>query len=249
MTTTDDVTGSLSGEHHERLTENLSKVEELSKRLIDAYVRQGLPTIGAECAESGYLCQGGDGLLGRSCPESCQDSRTPDRILGQIGDAFCRSPAGSGPGQVAGPRRSGPKDRRFANPLWDTHPYFNFVKQQYLLNSEAIEQAVDAVDDLDAKEKTAPCLFLAADHRHDGADQFPGHQSRCAGKGGGDRRGSPGQGAGEPGRGSGGQQRRTGRAAGGREGVRTRRQHRHDTGRGGLSQPDDGADPVQPDHR
>ena len=39
-----------------------------------------------------------------------------------------------------------PKDRRFSNPLWDTHPYFNFVKQQYLLNSEAIEHAVRGFD-------------------------------------------------------------------------------------------------------
>lgn len=42
-----------------------------------------------------------------------------------------------------------PKDKRFANPMWQSHPYFNYVKQQYLLNSEAISKAVDDVVDLD----------------------------------------------------------------------------------------------------
>jgi polyhydroxyalkanoate synthase len=41
------------------------------------------------------------------------------------------------------------KDKRFANPMWQSHPYFNYVKQQYLLNSEAISKAVDDVVDLD----------------------------------------------------------------------------------------------------
>ncbi len=48
-----------------------------------------------------------------------------------------------------GSQEERPKDKRFANPLWHSHPYFNYVKQQYLLNSEAISKAVDEVVDLD----------------------------------------------------------------------------------------------------
>jgi polyhydroxyalkanoate synthase len=50
-------------------------------------------------------------------------------------------------------------DRRFANPLWNTHPYFNFVKQQYLINAEAIAQAVEDTKDLDPKEKQRLTYF------------------------------------------------------------------------------------------
>ena len=45
------------------------------------------------------------------------------------------------------------EDRRFSNPLWQTHPYFNFIKQQYFLNSEAIENAVTNIDGMDENDK------------------------------------------------------------------------------------------------
>jgi polyhydroxyalkanoate synthase len=38
--------------------------------------------------------------------------------------------------------------------LWDEHPYFNFIKQQYLINAEAIADAVDQIEDLDPTEKS-----------------------------------------------------------------------------------------------
>ena len=62
-------------------------------------------------------------------------------------------------GKLAAPPDAGPKDRRFSNPLWDTHPYFNFVKQQYLMNAEALTNAVAALDGLDPREKTRAAYF------------------------------------------------------------------------------------------
>ena len=51
------------------------------------------------------------------------------------------------------------KDKRFSNPLWKTHPYFSYVKNQYFINAEAIEKAMDDVSDLDAKEKQRLAFF------------------------------------------------------------------------------------------
>ncbi|MEY8838223.1 PHA/PHB synthase family protein, partial [Cribrihabitans sp. XS_ASV171] len=50
-------------------------------------------------------------------------------------------------------------DRRFANPMWDNNPYFNYIKNQYLTNAEAIAQAVQSVEDIDAKEKRRLTYF------------------------------------------------------------------------------------------
>jgi polyhydroxyalkanoate synthase len=44
-------------------------------------------------------------------------------------------------------------DKRFANPLWETHPYFHYIKQQYALNKMAVEQAVEDIEDMAPKEK------------------------------------------------------------------------------------------------
>ena len=38
-------------------------------------------------------------------------------------------------------------DKRFANPLWDSHPYFNYIKNQYALNAQAVEHALADVDE------------------------------------------------------------------------------------------------------
>ena len=46
-----------------------------------------------------------------------------------------------------------PSDPRFSNPLWDQHPYFNFVKQQYQFSADAIEEAMDGLEDLDENDK------------------------------------------------------------------------------------------------
>ena len=56
-------------------------------------------------------------------------------------------------GKLTPPEDNTPADRRFSHELWQTNPYFNFVKQQYLLNAEAIAQAVEDVDTMDPAEK------------------------------------------------------------------------------------------------
>jgi len=51
------------------------------------------------------------------------------------------------------PEDHSPQDRRFSNPLWQTHPYFNYLKQQYFIGAEAIDKAVGALEGVDEHEK------------------------------------------------------------------------------------------------
>lgn len=62
-------------------------------------------------------------------------------------------------GKFEAPSDEFTNDRRFSNPLWNTNPYFNYVKQQYLINAEAITQAVEDTKDLDEKEKQRLSYF------------------------------------------------------------------------------------------
>ena len=62
-------------------------------------------------------------------------------------------------GKLEAPPDSTPKDRRFSNPLWETHPFFNYLKQQYLLNSEAVANAVGSLDHLDPADRKRVAYF------------------------------------------------------------------------------------------
>ena len=51
------------------------------------------------------------------------------------------------------PSDPGPSDRRFAAEIWQNNPWFNFVKQQYLLGSEAVQAMVASLQGLTDREK------------------------------------------------------------------------------------------------
>ncbi|SLN50181.1 Poly-beta-hydroxybutyrate polymerase [Aquimixticola soesokkakensis] len=56
-------------------------------------------------------------------------------------------------GDMTPPPDETPTDRRFSNPLWETHPFFNFIKQQYMMNSEAMVNVVADTEAMDEKDR------------------------------------------------------------------------------------------------
>jgi polyhydroxyalkanoate synthase len=62
-------------------------------------------------------------------------------------------------GTFSPPENPGPTDPRFKNPLWDSHPYFNFIKQQYLIASKGIQDAVDQLEDIDEVDRKRLTYF------------------------------------------------------------------------------------------
>jgi polyhydroxyalkanoate synthase len=57
------------------------------------------------------------------------------------------------------PEPAKPTDRRFKNPLWETNPYFSFIRDQYLLSSETIQETVNNLGDIDNHEKQRVQFF------------------------------------------------------------------------------------------
>ncbi len=137
----------------DKLSENLEKVEALSQRLMRVMQdRQGHPA---------SLDSPSPDLYVNAATAYWKEAvANPARLLEQQMDYwsktvthFVEAQQALAKGKLQAPEDPGPSDRRFKNPLWDTHPYFNFVKQQYLINAEAIRQAVTDAQDLDPKEK------------------------------------------------------------------------------------------------
>ncbi|MGO4855609.1 class I poly(R)-hydroxyalkanoic acid synthase [Phaeovulum sp. W22_SRMD_FR3] len=137
----------------EKMAENLKKIEGLSQRLIAALAQKRAPNTALEGP-------GQDLYLKASAAYIKELADNPARILeqqvnywGKAMKHYVEAQQALARGTLAPPADPGPKDPRFSNPLWDTHPYFNFIKQQYLISSKAIEESVSGLDMLDEVDR------------------------------------------------------------------------------------------------
>ncbi|MEL6517021.1 MAG: class I poly(R)-hydroxyalkanoic acid synthase [Pseudomonadota bacterium] len=151
--TDDALSEAAQSEQLERLNENLAKVEELSSRLVTAFSRK-------KTVPSSLQGPGQDLYMKAAAAYMSEMMSNPSKILehqisfwGKSLKHYVEAQQALAGGRLEAPSDETPGDRRFSNPLWQSHPYFNFIKQQYLMNAEAMEQAVHDIDGLDEKEK------------------------------------------------------------------------------------------------
>ncbi len=142
-----------AGVRLDRLNANLAKVEELSQRLMVALARRKK----ADAALSG---PSQEVYLKAAAAYVAEMMQNPAKILehqvsfwGKSLKHYVEAQQVLARGKLEAPSDPTPKDRRFANPLWETHPFFNYLKQQYLLNSEAVAQAVGSLEHLDPADR------------------------------------------------------------------------------------------------
>ncbi|WP_170390509.1 PHA/PHB synthase family protein [Ruegeria arenilitoris] len=152
MTTSEGHMPDLSDEHVERLKENMLKVEDLSKRLIEVMASKKAHTPALDGPNQELFAKAATAYWAEAL-------QNPAKLLEQQLEYWGKSVLNFAAAQQAllageGEADEAPtKDKRFSNPLWDTNPYFRLVRQQYLTNAEAIANAVESVEDLDAKDK------------------------------------------------------------------------------------------------
>jgi polyhydroxyalkanoate synthase len=149
MTTKEDV----AGENLDRLNANLARVEELSQRLIAAMSGRKPPNPTLNAPDQ-------DVFLKAATTYWQEMSQNPARLFesqleywGKSVKHFIEAQQVLAQGKLEAPEDRTPSDRRFSNPLWKTNPYFNYVKQQYMLNAEALRNAVNDIEDLEGIEK------------------------------------------------------------------------------------------------
>ncbi len=132
-----------------RLTANLAQVETLSARLMAAMAAK-------KQTDQGVQGPGQDIYLKAAAAYLAGMMQNPAKVLEhQIGywgktlKHYVEAQQMLAKGEFKAPVDDAPKDRRFANPLWDSHPAFNYLKQQYLFNAEAVQVAVQDMETLD----------------------------------------------------------------------------------------------------
>ena len=136
-----------------RLNDNLAKVEDLSKRLTAALTsrRKADPALAGPAP---------DVYMKAAAAYLAEMMQNPARVVehqvsywGKTLKHYVEAQQVLAKGEFKAPPDPGPKDRRFANSLWESHPFFNYLKQQYQLNSEAITTAVGDMESLDPSDR------------------------------------------------------------------------------------------------
>ncbi|MFZ7094339.1 PHA/PHB synthase family protein [Primorskyibacter sp. 2E233] len=142
-----------ASENRERLEANLARVEELQQRLVTAMTRKKSTPQALNGPESELYSKAAKAYWQEWMSNPAKVLEQQVQYWGKTLTHFVDAQQVLARGQLKAPENPGPKDRRFSNPLWDTHPYFNFVKQQYLINADAIREGIEDLDELDEKEK------------------------------------------------------------------------------------------------
>lgn len=141
------------GQKVARMRENMAHVEELIARLTNALAHRDPPRTSLQAPDS-------DLFLQATVAYWTEMVKNPSKVLEQQLEYWGKSMKHAVAAQEAlragkldVPEDDTPDDKRFANPLWSTHPYFNFIKQQYLISTEAMAKTVQSLDSISPREK------------------------------------------------------------------------------------------------
>ncbi|WP_090523638.1 PHA/PHB synthase family protein [Paracoccus isoporae] len=132
-----------------RLTENMERLESLTQRLASALSQRPMHDPGVEGP-------GADLMVNASMAWAKMWAEQPARILeqqvkywGATLSHYAELQSQFVGGKTAAAEEAEPEtDKRFRNPLWQSHPYFNTVKSQYQINAQAMRDAAQHLDTL-----------------------------------------------------------------------------------------------------
>jgi polyhydroxyalkanoate synthase subunit PhaC len=135
------------------LAANLEKIEVLSQRLVKAMGQKRAPNPALEGPSAELYAKAMAAYWADMAANPAKILEQQISFWGKSVKHYVEAGQVLAKGKLEAPPDPTPKDRRFANPLWESHPWFNFIKQQYLMNVEATEQAIRGMDHLPEAEK------------------------------------------------------------------------------------------------
>lgn len=154
MTTKEDNTAPTSADDvSEKMAESLRKMEALSERL---------SAISERPRKVPHALQGpGQDLYMKSAAALMQTfAANPAPMLehqaeywGKTLEHWVAAQEAISGGELKAPEDHSLPDRRFADEMWTAHPWFNFLKQQYIINAEAVAQSVKDIEGLEPTDK------------------------------------------------------------------------------------------------
>ncbi|MDH5452022.1 MAG: class I poly(R)-hydroxyalkanoic acid synthase [Paracoccaceae bacterium] len=137
----------------EKLNANLAKLEALTQRLMQAVAQKRAPNPSVEAPGQGLYTKAITSYWAEAMQNPGKLIEQQAAFWGKSLQHYIDAQQALMSGKLQAPPDSTPTDRRFSNPLWQTHPYFNFVKQQYQRNVAAMNAAVEGIEDIEPHER------------------------------------------------------------------------------------------------
>lgn len=135
-----------------KLAENIERIEALGRRLMAALSARQMPNPGIEGPGPDLFLTATNAWVKTLAEQPARVLETQVNYWGDTLKNYANTQMAVAKGQPVPPEDDTKGDKRFANPLWQSHPFFNFVKRQYLINAKALK---DASQNLQLSDDTA----------------------------------------------------------------------------------------------
>ncbi|NBD29869.1 MAG: class I poly(R)-hydroxyalkanoic acid synthase [Alphaproteobacteria bacterium] len=142
-----------SGEAATKFEQNMARIEELTQRLVNALAHKKQVPDDLQGPSHELYAKAATAYWAEMMQNPAKLIEQQVGYWGKTLQHYVEAQQALASGQIKAPEDHTPSDKRFKNPLWDSHPYFNFVKQQYMLNAEAVSHAVETIEGLDEREQ------------------------------------------------------------------------------------------------
>ena len=117
------------GRNLELLEANLHRIEELSQRLVAALAAKRHVPPSLQGPSQGLYAKAATAWMAGAMQDPAKMIELQAGYWGKTLAHFAEAQAALAKGEFRAPEDPGPRDKRFSNPLWDTHPWFNLIKK------------------------------------------------------------------------------------------------------------------------
>ncbi|SPJ25324.1 class I poly(R)-hydroxyalkanoic acid synthase [Palleronia abyssalis] len=153
MATDDEKGGTKVAQYSEAMTQNLARLETLSARLATVMGRKRHVPPSLQGPSSDLYARAGVAFMREMMENPAKIMQTQIDYWGKTLTHYVEAQSKLMQGDFSPPTDETGRDQRFSGEVWQHHPMFNYLKQQYLMNAELVRDAVSQIEGLDPKDK------------------------------------------------------------------------------------------------
>lgn len=153
MTTNDLVEDDAGSEARARFEANLQRVEQLSQRIAHVLTHKREVPIDLQGPSQELYLKAGAAYFNEMIHNPAKVFEQQLEYWGKSVKHFIEAQTLLAQGKLEAPVDETPDDSRFTNPLWKTHPYFNYLKQQYMIGTQTMQAALAEMEGVTEVER------------------------------------------------------------------------------------------------